>query len=79
MNLFLIKTETLKKIGYDDNIRMIDHDDFFYRAAGNIVSVVAEDTRVFHRHNPFDSGYLRYRNDVEEDARYIWRERQKGK
>ena len=71
LNLFIVKTETLKQIGYDDNIRMIDHDDFFYRAAGNIVSVVAEDTRVFHRHNPFDSGYLRFRNDVERDIRYI--------
>lgn len=75
LNLFLIKTQTLKEIGYNDNIRMIDHDDFFYRAAGNIVSVVAEDTRVFHRHNPFDSGYLRYRNDVEGDKKYIWEER----
>lgn len=77
LNLFLIKTETLKRIGYDDKIRMMDHDDFFYRAAGNIVSVVAEDTRVFHRHNPFDSHYLQYRGDVEEDVGYIWRTRQK--
>ena len=76
-NLFLIETDTLRKIGYDDEIRMIDHDDFFYRAAGKIVSVVAEDTRVFHRHNLFDSHYSRYRNDTAGDANYIWISRQK--
>ena len=71
LNLFLIQTDALRMIGYDDGIRMIDHDDFFYRAAGRIVSVAAEDTRVFHRHNPFDRGYLRYRSDVEGDVKHI--------
>ena len=70
-NLFLIKTEMLKQVGYDDNIRMIDHDDFFYRAAGNLVSVVAEETRIFHRHNLFDKNYNKYRNDIVGDLIYI--------
>ena len=76
-NVYLARTNALKKIGYDDNIRMIDHDEFFYRAAGNIVGVVAEETRIFHRHNPFDSKYLKYRNDIGNDAKYIMEKQQK--
>ena len=74
-NRFIVRTEKLREVGYDSNIRMIDHDDFFYRAAGNIVSVVAENTWVFHRDNPFDKNYKYYRNDIKGDLEYISKRR----
>lgn len=70
-NIFIVRTDKIKEIGYDDHIRMIDHHDFFSRAAGRLVSVVAKESCVFHDHNRFDRGYQRFRTDVEGDRRYI--------
>lgn len=70
-NIFIARTERIREIGYDDHIRMIDHHDFFSRAAGRLVSVMAEKSCVFHDHNPFNRAYRRFRMDVEGDRRYI--------
>ena len=70
-NLFLVRTEPYKRLGYDDRIRMIDHHEFFMRAAGNIVSAMDISASVFHYHNPFDAHYSPYRSDYLNDAAYI--------
>ncbi len=70
-NTFLVRTNKYKQIGYDDKIQRIDHHEFFYRAAGNIVSAMDTSAFVFHYHNWFDRNYTKYRNDVAADARYI--------
>lgn len=70
-NIFLARTQKIKEIGWDDNIRMIDHHEFFTRAAGNIVSVLNPDTAVFHIHNPFDAYYNKFRSDFRDDFYYI--------
>lgn len=77
-NIFLARTEQLKKVGYDPNIRMIDHDDFFYRAAGVLVSAMDITACVFHSHNRFDRHYQSYRTDVQADRDYIARRRATG-
>lgn len=70
-NIFLVRTVQLKQIRWDNNIRMIDHNEFFMRAAGNIVSVINPYSIIFHYHNPFDSHYQKYRGDVQNDRIYI--------
>lgn len=70
-NIFLVHTNKLKEIGWDNNIRMIDHNDFFMRAAGKIVSVINPLSAVFHYHNHFDSHYKKYRMDIFQDRIYI--------
>ncbi len=50
-NIFIARTDKIREVGYDDNIRMIDHNEFFYRAAGNIVSVLDTKCYVLHYHN----------------------------
>ena len=80
-NRFLARTESIRKVGWDDNIRMIDHYDFFFRAAGILVSVVSTKSFVYHNHNHnhnhnlFSPLYNRYRSDWKGDARYIRRTR----
>lgn len=69
--VFIARTKSLQSIGYDDNIRMADHHEFFFRAAGNIVSTLANDSYVFHRHNQFDKKYAKYRSDISADNQYI--------
>ena len=70
-NVFIARTDKVKEIGYDDNIRMIDHHEFFYRAAGNIVSVLCPYSFVYHDSNPFDKSYRKYRMDIKNDIEYI--------
>lgn len=70
-NWFVARTEKIKKVGYDPNIRMIDHHEFFFRAAGQIVSVVNPTARLLHDHNPFDRDYMKYRGDIRRDSIYI--------
>ena len=76
-NLYVARTDKVRSIGWDENIRMLDHQDFFWRAAGNLVSVIALGTAVFHYHNPFQRHYQKYRQDVEGDRSYIIQKRKK--
>lgn len=71
-NTFIGRTEKIREIGYDNHIRMIDHNDFFFRAAGNLVSVMDVSAFVFHAHNRFNKNYQKYRTDVYGDRKYIW-------
>ena len=77
-NLYVARTEKVRSIGWDNNIRMMDHQDFFWRAAGNLVSVIALGTAVFHYHNPFQRHYQKYRQDVDGDRIYIAGKRKPG-
>ena len=70
-NVFLARTEKLRMVGYDPNIRMIDHHEFFYRAAGKIVCVQDPHASVLHCHNRFDREYNLFRNDIEGDQAYL--------
>ncbi len=70
-NIFLARTESIFKVGWDDNIRMIDHHDFFFRAAGVLVSTISLTSIVFHNHNFFSPKYNSYRSDCKGDILYI--------
>lgn len=76
-NLFVARTEKIRSIGWDNNIRMMDHSDFFWRAAGHLVTVIALGTAVFHYHNPFQRHYQRFRRDTSKDKEYIVEKRKK--
>ena len=78
-NLYVARTDKVRSVGWDEKLRMLDHQDFFWRAAGNLVSVIALGTAVFHYHNPFQKHYQKYRQDVEGDREYITQKRKKEK
>ena len=70
-NCFVARTESVRRVGYDPNIRMIDHHEFFWRAAGRIVCVQDPKSYVYHCHNWFDWRYRTYREDTAGDEAYI--------
>ena len=71
-NVFLARTNSLLKVGYDPNIRVIDHHEFFYRAAGEIVCVQDPHAYILHCHNHFEKKkYSTYRGDFSDDSAYI--------
>ena len=70
-NCFIARTESIREVGYDPNIRLMDHQEFFFRAAGKIVAVIDPTSYILHCHNPFDWRYRKYRSDIRGDAIYI--------
>ena len=78
-NIFIARTDKVKEVGYDDNIRMIDHNEFFYRAAGNLVAALDTSCFVMHYHNRYDMNYQRYRRDILGDKMYIYEKMRKAK
>ncbi len=72
-NIWLARTDKVKEIGWDDNIRMIDHHEFFYRCAGNLVCVLSTNSVIWHQHNPFNEYYHQYRRDFRNDGIYIYK------
>lgn len=78
-NVFLCRTANIRQVGYDDQIRMIDHNEFFYRAAGNLVASMDVHAWVFHYHNRFDKEYQKYRSDFSGDLKYIRAKHSVGK
>ena len=75
---YLARTEAIRRVRWDPNIRMVDHSDFFSRAAGEIVVVLDSSIRAYHARTPFDPEYTRYRLDIAPDQAYlgrVWRPR----
>ena len=71
-NVFLARTEKMRQVGYDPKIRVLDHQEFFYRAAGKITCVIDPDAYVLHCHNRFEKQeYYKNREDWKSDVLYI--------
>lgn len=71
--LYLARTASIQQVRWDERLRMVDHRDFFSRAAGLIVSVQARTVHGYHLRTPFDPFYNSYREDVAADLRTLCR------
>jgi len=69
--LYLARTASIQRVRWDERLRMVDHRDFFSRAAGRIVCVQADTIRAYHMRTPFDPFYSSYREDVAADLRTL--------
>jgi hypothetical protein len=69
--IFVGRTESLRSVPYDENIRMTEHRDFFSMASGRLVFVQDPAMGVFHARTPFNREYARFRRDTEADAAYL--------
>lgn len=63
-NFFIAKTAVLKKIKWDNSLKLVEHSDFFLRAmyAGTRTAFINK-VRVLHDHQNTEN-YKQYRNDV---------------
>jgi glycosyltransferase involved in cell wall biosynthesis len=66
-NFYIGRTDRAKLVGWDSNIKRLDHTDFFTRAKGVLTSVLNSDLKCLHAQNPFDKRYMEKRNDVAKD------------
>lgn len=66
-NFYIARTESIRKIGWDPQIKRLDHADFFTRAKGVLTTVFDPDFKVLHARTPFDKVYMSKRLEVEND------------
>lgn len=69
--VYVARTERLRTVPYDEQVRMVDHRDFFSSASGRLVFVSAPGLLAFHARTPFDRTYTSYRDDVARDLDYL--------
>jgi glycosyltransferase involved in cell wall biosynthesis len=66
-NFYVARTERIKLVGWDNNLKRIDHADFFTRAKGVLTTVFNSNLKCLHAQNPFDTNYMNKRNDFSLD------------
>ncbi len=67
-NFYIARTERLRLVDWDPQIKRIDHADFFTRARGILTTVYNNRLRCLHAKTPFDRHYMSYREDIKNDA-----------
>lgn len=70
-NFFLARTAAVRAIGWDPNLKRLDHADFFARAKGRIVSGQLDAFSILHVRDPFDRAYRAHRFDLAADYAHI--------
>ena len=72
-NVFVARSDSLREVGYDPQIYIIDHHEFFFRAAGQIVCVQDRKASIFHCHHYFaKKKEEEFRlNKLSDDTQYI--------
>ena len=66
-NFFLARTESVLAVGWDKQLKRLDHADFFTRAKGRIVSGLLRHFRVLHLRDPFNAYYRAHRDRIDDD------------
>jgi glycosyltransferase involved in cell wall biosynthesis len=80
--VFLGRTEAVRRVGWDENLRMVDHKDFFSRACGHLLVVQDNAVQVLHARAPFSARYAPHRGNTAADFAYlnrVWGERAREK
>jgi hypothetical protein len=66
-NFFVGRTARVREVGWDPELKLVEHADFFERARGVLTIVFDPSLAVLHAKAPFDAAYAAHREDV---ARY---------
>jgi glycosyltransferase involved in cell wall biosynthesis len=61
-NFFIARTERLKLVGWQSELKLIEHGDFFARARGILTTVFNPNLKCLHAQTPFDLNYRQYRD-----------------
>jgi len=70
---FIARRERLAQVGWDPELKRMDHADFFTRALGVLTTVFNPDLRCLHARTPFDAEYMSKRMDLESSLRVLER------
>lgn len=70
---FIARTESVRRVGWDENLKRVDHNDFFTRAYGVLLTVYDRQFYCLHAQPKFDARYQAFRTDTGADFRYLGR------
>jgi glycosyltransferase involved in cell wall biosynthesis len=71
-NFYVGRTESVRRVGWDERIKRLDHADFFTRAKGTLVTVFNGEFKVLHAQTPFNKNYMEKRNDYGDDKKLLY-------
>lgn len=63
-NFFVARTESLRRVNWLPQLKLMEHRDFFSRARGVLTTVHDSDLRCLHAQTPFDDRYMALRRDI---------------
>lgn len=72
-NFFIARTDRIRLVGWDPQLKRVDHADFFTRSKGILTTVCNSRMKCLHAKTPFDAAYMKKREDVAEDLRILQR------
>lgn len=67
-NFFIARTDKLHEVGWDPQLKRLDHADFYTRAFGRLVTVFDPEIELLHTPTHFDQHYLKIRHNYSQDA-----------
>ncbi len=71
-NFFIGRTNRVRLVRWDPQLKRMDHADFFTRAKGLLTTVFNPEMRCVHAKTPFDQAYLARRRDTALDQAVLW-------
>ena len=66
-NFYIGRTDKIRLVGWDNQLKRLDHADFFTRAVGVLTAVQNPEFKVLHYPTYFSKQYLEKRNDTQRD------------
>lgn len=66
-NFFIARTDRIRLVGWDPQLKRMEHTDFFTRAKGILTTVFNEKMKCLHAKTPFDTAYMQKREDLGND------------
>jgi len=63
-NFFIARTDRIRLVGWDPQLKRMEHTDFFTRAKGILTTVFNEKMKCLHAKTPFDMAYMQKREDL---------------
>lgn len=70
-NFLLAQAESLRRVGWDEQLKLVEHADFFTRARGVLCTVFNRELRCLHARTLFDKQYMAYREDIADAQAYL--------
>jgi glycosyltransferase involved in cell wall biosynthesis len=70
-NFFLGRTDRVRMVNWDPELRLLEHADFFTRAKGTLLTVFNESLKILHARTLFDRAYSERRGDYAAAARIL--------
>ncbi len=72
-NFYIGRTVSICQIGWDEQLKRLDHADFFTRARGKLLTAYYPQLQVLHAQNLFDDKYQRFRENDIPDKNLLYR------